>query len=74
MSTPTAPADPTKPYKAVVALLIPAVLAALNAIINANVDGTLLPQWGALLVTAVATALGVYVTPNPIKGVRRTGL
>lgn len=61
--------DPTKPLKAVAALLAPAVLAFLQALLDDG--GAFLPPWALLLVGAFASAVAVYVTTNPKRIKRR---
>jgi uncharacterized membrane protein len=57
--------DPKRPWKAVVAILIPVAVAVVQAIAAAYTD----EQWDVndtiVVVLALLGALGVYLVPNP---------
>lgn len=55
--------NPAKPWKAIAALVAPAVVAFLQSILDQGRDS--LPPWLLLLLGALASAAGVYVIRNP---------
>jgi hypothetical protein len=66
----SAEADPVKPYKAIVALLAPALVAFLDVLVD-NGKHDEWPSWVLLLLAALLAGVSTYVVRNPKKGERR---
>lgn len=73
--TPTAQPDPKKPFKAYVGAAV-AFLGLLWASLEGtdNLGNLSVMEWLAIIVPTILTWAGIYITPNPLKGVRRNRL
>lgn len=63
--------DPARPWKALAALIAPALIAFLQSILDLGADD--LPRWAWLLIASAVTGLAVFITSNPkrVKGTKQ---
>lgn len=63
---PAVKADPSRPYKALAAAAVPAIIAVLTVLLNDGKDS--LPTWAILLITAVLAGVTTFSVKNPLVG------
>lgn len=74
MSDPIVPGvvdDPKRPWKAIVALLIPIAITVVQLVQSGLNDGSWTTEDTFTVVLAVLGAVGVYMVPNPKVGANR---